>query len=289
MKGNHILVGTPVCTELHLTLLHTTAGHADEEEEDEEDQELDLDDPDLLNDGEEGDSDENLEDADDLDAEDDPDQDQGDPDDDGMGIFRQALHQSSHPAAAAASAAGGLVDEGAAADVDRTAGMSKHERQQLRMQERIAKLEAQNMAEKEWFMQGEAGAGQVTSDQAAQLSDTHHVVLGCCKQCLHSKPCWHGSWVLYLVHDWPWHLYTAAGFSCKILSTASCCNALYVKQSYDGLNQVCLCFFLVIWMLLNCTPVLLCSAVLLQIGTGSVPVYIVKPSSVLACACCSHS
>lgn len=37
--------------------------------------------------------------------------------------------------------------------------MSKHERQQLRMQERIAKLEAQNMAEKDWFMQGEAGAG----------------------------------------------------------------------------------------------------------------------------------
>lgn len=37
--------------------------------------------------------------------------------------------------------------------------LSKHERQQRRMQERIAKLEAQNMAEKDWFMQGESGAG----------------------------------------------------------------------------------------------------------------------------------
>ena len=87
-----------------------------------------------------------------------------------MGIFRQALHQSSHPAAEAAAApAGGLLDEGAAAETDRTAGMSKHERQQLRMQERIAKLEAQNMAEKDWFMQGEAGAGE---HAAAWLTNT---------------------------------------------------------------------------------------------------------------------
>ena len=146
----------------------SAAGHTDNEEEDEEDEELDLDDPDLLNDQEEGDSDENLEDADDLDAEDGPDQVQGDQDDEGMGIFRQALHQSSRPAAEGAAApAGGLLDEEAAADIDRTAGMSKHERQQLRMQERIAKLEAQNMAEKDWFMQGEAGAGSATLPLAA--------------------------------------------------------------------------------------------------------------------------
>lgn len=133
------------------------AGHSDEEEE--EDQELNLDDPDLLSNEE--DSDEELEDADDLDAEDGPDQAQDDPDDDGMGIFRQALDKSSHLAAEAATAPSeGLLDEGPAADVDKTAGMSKHERQQLRMQERIAKLEVQNMAEKDWFMQGEAGAGQ---------------------------------------------------------------------------------------------------------------------------------
>ena len=61
--------------------------------------------------------------SDDLDAEDDLDQEQADPDDDGM-------------------------------------GMSKHERQQLRMQKRIAQLEAQNMAEKDWFMQGESAAGE---------------------------------------------------------------------------------------------------------------------------------
>ena len=85
---------------------------------------------------------------------------QSDPDDDGMGIFRQALQQSLHPAPEAAAApASNLLGEGAATGTDRTAGMSKHERQQLRMQERIAKLEAQNMAEKDWFMQGEAGAG----------------------------------------------------------------------------------------------------------------------------------
>lgn len=136
------------------------AGHADEEEEDKEDQELDLDDSDLLRDEAEGDSDENLENSDDLNAEDDPDQAQADPDDDGMGIFRQALHQSSHPAAEAAAApAGGVLEQAPDADVKGTAGMSKHERQQQRMQERITKLEAQHMAEKDWFMQGEAGAG----------------------------------------------------------------------------------------------------------------------------------
>lgn len=134
------------------------AGHADEEDE-EEDQELDLDDPDLLRDDPDGDSDENLDNSDDVDAEDDPAQ--AEPDDDGMGIFRQALHQSSHPAAeaAAAAAAGGVLDQGPDADAQGIAGMSKHERQQQRMQERITKLEAQNMAEKDWFMQGEAGAG----------------------------------------------------------------------------------------------------------------------------------
>lgn len=43
--------------------------------------------------------------------------------------------------------------------IDKTGTLSTHERQQQRMQERIAKLEAQNMAEKDWFMSGEAGAG----------------------------------------------------------------------------------------------------------------------------------
>ena len=78
-----------------------------------------------------------------------------------MGIFRRTLHQPSQPAEGAAAASGGLLeDDSAAGDKGRTAGMSKHERQQLRMQEHIAKLEAQNMADKDWFMQGEAGAGQ---------------------------------------------------------------------------------------------------------------------------------
>lgn len=141
----------------HIAMAASASGHADEAEE--EDQELDLDDPDLLND--EADSEENLEDADeDLDAEEDPDQTQEDPDDDGMGIFRQGLDQSSHPTEAAVAPSSDLLDEGGpSADVDATAGMSKHERQQARMQERIARLEAQNMAEKDWFMQGEAGAG----------------------------------------------------------------------------------------------------------------------------------
>ncbi|KAL3145791.1 hypothetical protein ABBQ38_015168 [Trebouxia sp. C0009 RCD-2024] len=142
-------------------------GHADEAEE--EDQELDLDDPDLLND--EADSEENLEDADeDLDAEEDPDQTQEDPDDDGMGIFRQGLDQSSHPTEAAVAPSSDLLDEGGpSADVDATAGMSKHERQQARMQERIARLEAQNMAEKDWFMQGEAGAAKRPLNSALEL------------------------------------------------------------------------------------------------------------------------
>lgn len=138
------------------------AGHADEVEE--EDQELDLDDPDLLN--HEDDSDENLEDADeDLGAEDDLDQNPEDPDDDGMGIFRQGLDQSSHPTEAGVAPSTDLLDKGPSADMDATAGMSKHERQQVRMQERIARLEAQNMAEKDWFMQGEAGAGKSPPSQ----------------------------------------------------------------------------------------------------------------------------
>ncbi|KAL3156038.1 hypothetical protein ABBQ32_013026 [Trebouxia sp. C0010 RCD-2024] len=141
-------------------------GHADEVEE--EDQELDLDDPDLLN--HEDDSDENLEDADeDLGAEDDLDQNPEDPDDDGMGIFRQGLDQSSHPTEAGVAPSTDLLDKGPSADMDATAGMSKHERQQVRMQERIARLEAQNMAEKDWFMQGEAGAAKRPLNSALEL------------------------------------------------------------------------------------------------------------------------
>ena len=99
-----------------------------------------------------------------MDASDDPDQsqDEPDPDDDGMGIFRQAIDQAAVPAIGSADAATALLDDDAtAAGKDSTAGLSKHQRQQLRMQERIAKLEAQNMAEKDWFMQGEAGAGEL--------------------------------------------------------------------------------------------------------------------------------
>ena len=133
----------------------SAAGHVDEEEDEDVDEDgpLNLNDPDLPED--EDDEDAELSDADDLDAEL---ENQDDLDDDGMGIFRQALHQSAHPAGAATTA--GLLEDESAADVDRTGGMSKHERQQARMQERIAKLEAQNMAEKDWFMQGEAAAGQ---------------------------------------------------------------------------------------------------------------------------------
>lgn len=152
--------------------LASAPGHA-HEAGDEEDQELDLDDPDLLDD--EVDSDENPDDADDLDAEDDPDQNQEDPEDDGMGIFRQGVDQSSHPTAAAAAPGSGLLDEGPSADVDTTAGMSKHERQQLRMQERIARLEAQNMAEKDWFMQGEADAGRPPPHPPLHCSPTPRV------------------------------------------------------------------------------------------------------------------
>ena len=100
--------------------------------------------------------------ADELDAEDDLDHgdlDQDDPDDDGMGIFRQALDQSARPMHGDEAPSEGLLDDDSAAAVDKTAGLSKHERQQLRMQERISKLEAQNMAEKDWFMQGESAAG----------------------------------------------------------------------------------------------------------------------------------
>lgn len=98
--------------------------------------------------------------ADELDAEDDLDHgdlDQDDPDDDGMGIFRQALDQSARPMHGDKGPSEGLLDDDSAAA--ETAGLSKHERQQLRMQERISKLEAQNMAEKDWFMQGESAAG----------------------------------------------------------------------------------------------------------------------------------
>ncbi len=132
----------------------TPFGAADALEE--EDPHLDLDDPDDLED------EDDLDDANDLDAEDDvsEDQDQDDPDDDGMGIFCQALDQSARPADADATPSGGLLDDDSAEAVDKTAGLSKHERQQARMQERISKLEAQNMAEKDWFMQGESAAGK---------------------------------------------------------------------------------------------------------------------------------
>lgn len=116
-----------------------------------------------------------LDDADDLDAEDDlsQDQDQDDPDDDGMGIFRQALDQSARPADVDATPSGGLLDEDSAAAVDQTAGLSKHERQQARMQERIAKLEAQNMAEKDWFMQGESAAGKLRTISLSICSENN--------------------------------------------------------------------------------------------------------------------
>ena len=112
-----------------------------------------------------------------MDASDVPDQSQDEPDpyDDGMGIFRQAMDQSAIPAIGSADAATTLLDDdatAAAANKDSIAGLSKHQRQQLRMQERIAKLEAQNMAEKDWFMQGEAGAGE--------LLQYHHVAESCC-------------------------------------------------------------------------------------------------------------
>ena len=54
--------------------------------------------------------------------------------------------------------------DGDAPGTGKEATLSKHERQQRRMQERIAKLEAQNMAEKDWFMQGESGAGLCRTD-----------------------------------------------------------------------------------------------------------------------------
>lgn len=108
-------------------------------------------------DGFDEEDDQDMSEADELDAEDDLDQD--DPDDDGMGIFRQALDQSARPMHGDKGPSEGLLDDDSAAAVDKTAGLSKHERQQLRMQEHIAKLEAQNMAEKDWFMQGESAAG----------------------------------------------------------------------------------------------------------------------------------
>ena len=121
--------------------------------------------------------------SDDLDAEDDLDQDQADPDDDGMGIFRQALDQSARPAAATAPS-DGLLDNESAAAVDKTAGMSKHEREQQRMQKRIAQLEAQNMAEKDWFMQGESAAGEPTC-----LVSSQPVMLVCLTE-LHGLSIW---------------------------------------------------------------------------------------------------
>ena len=132
------------------------------DEEAEEDEELDLNDPNLLAD--EADPDQDL---DELDAADGPDHDMdpdAEPDDDnGMGIFRRAQDQSAEPDRKTVNARAPqhmLVDgrDDAADAQDKLAGLSKHERQQLRMQERIARLEAQNMADKDWFMQGEAAA-----------------------------------------------------------------------------------------------------------------------------------
>ena len=39
------------------------------------------------------------------------------------------------------------------------AGMSAHERRMARMRERVAKLEASSLAERDWFLRGEANAG----------------------------------------------------------------------------------------------------------------------------------
>ncbi|DBA80599.1 TPA: hypothetical protein ACH3X1_007858 [Trebouxia sp. C0004] len=131
------------------------------------DPDLDLGDPDDVD----AEDDSDLDDADDLDAEDElsENQDQNDSDDDGMGIFRQALDQSARPAEVDATPSGGLLDEEPAGASDKAAGLSKHERQQARMQERIAKLEAQNMAEKDWFMQGESAAARRPLNSALEL------------------------------------------------------------------------------------------------------------------------
>lgn len=100
-----------------------------------------------------------------------------------MGIFRQALQQPSQPAEGTAADSGGLLeDDSAGGDKDRTGGMSKHERGQLRMQERIAKLEAQNMADKDWFMQGEAGAGQCSLIVRVTSADDY--LLSICLACM---------------------------------------------------------------------------------------------------------
>lgn len=64
------------------------------------------------------------------------------------------------PGSNCSSACNREVQEDEASGSGRGGNLSKHERQQQRMQERIARLEAQNMADKDWFMQGEAGAGQ---------------------------------------------------------------------------------------------------------------------------------
>ena len=54
---------------------------------------------------------------------------------------------------------GDLLADEAAPRPDR-AGLSQHERRQARLQERIARLEAENIGEKDWFLKGEAGAGE---------------------------------------------------------------------------------------------------------------------------------
>ena len=125
--------------------------HVADNLDEEGDQESDLDDD---PDHDEDDLEEDIED-------DNSDQAQDDPDDDGMGIFRQAQGQPGHPAGPSAPTEGGGVEDDAdAAEGETRAGLSKHERQQQRMQQRIARLEAQNLAAKDWFMQGESGAGE---------------------------------------------------------------------------------------------------------------------------------
>ena len=50
-------------------------------------------------------------------------------------------------------------EDGAASGREPAAPQSKHERRQAALAARIAALEAANMAEKDWFMRGEAKAG----------------------------------------------------------------------------------------------------------------------------------
>ena len=58
--------------------------------------------------------------------------------------------------------AAGRTGKDAAAEAERPP-RSKHERRQAALAARIAALEAANMAEKDWFMRGEAKAGKLTS------------------------------------------------------------------------------------------------------------------------------